>query len=92
LSVNGRSNGFVRFDVVAIANDDGRTDEQEETGCDKDLGAATCAVPLFEGQSPERREDDDRCHVKRPTGEIVFAHPGLSHGVKKELEVPDDAG
>ena len=26
-----------------------------------------------------------------PTGEVVLAHLGLSHGVEEELEVPDDA-
>lgn len=30
--------------------------------------------------------------MQGPTGEIVFAHLGLAHGVEEELEVPDDSG
>lgn len=30
--------------------------------------------------------------MQGPTGEVVLAHLGLTHGVEEELEVPDDSG
>ena len=85
------SRGFVSFEVVAVAHDDGGADEKEETCRNEGLGAATGAAPFFEEEAPEGGEDDDAGHVEGPAGEVVLAHLGLAHGVEEELEVPDDS-
>ncbi len=80
------------FEVVAIANDNRGTNQKKETGGDQPSGAAAGASPLFQRQSPESGEDNNGRHVQGPTGEVVFAHLGLAHGIEEELEVPDDSG
>ena len=83
---------FVGFEVVAVADDYGGTDEEEEACGYEDFCATASASPLFQEEAPERGEDNDAGHVEGPAGEVVLAHLGLAHGVEEELEVPDDAG
>jgi hypothetical protein len=78
-------------DVVAVADDDGRPDEQGEATGDQQLGAQAGAVPLLEDEAPEGGEDYDRRHMQGPGGEVVLAHLGLAHRIEEELKVPDDA-
>ena len=79
------------FEIVAVTDDDGGADEQEEACGYEHFGAAAGSAPFFERETPECGEEDNARHVKGPTGEIVLAHFCLAHGVEEELEVPDDA-
>ena len=83
---------LMRLEVGAIADDDSRTDQEEEATAYKDTGAEARALPLAQGDAPERGEDDDAGHVESPACELVLAHARLPHGVEEELEVPDDSG
>ncbi len=89
---DGGAAGLVGFEVVAVAYDDGGTDEKEEACGYQGFGAAAGSAPLLEREAPESGEEDDAGHVEGPTGEVISAHFGLAHGVEEELEVPDDAG
>ena len=80
------------MEVVAVADDYGGADQQEEASGDESFGAHAGAAPLAQDEAPESGEDDDAGHVEGPGGEVVLAHLGLAHGVEEELEVPDDAG
>jgi len=88
----GERRGLVGAEVVAVADDDGGSDEDEEAERDERFCASARAFPFLEGDAPERAEDDDAGHVKRPTGKFEAAHLGFAHGVKEKLEIPSGAG
>ena len=84
--------GLVGFEVVAVADDDGGTDEKEEACGYKGFGATAGSAPFFESKAPESGKENNAGHVEGPAGEVVLAHLGLTHRVEEELEVPDDSG
>ena len=84
--------GGLRSEIVAVADDDGGGDENEEAERDEQFCFGAGAFPFLERDAPQRAEDDDAGHVEGPTGKFEAAHLGFAHGVEEKLEVPGGAG
>ena len=75
-------------EIVAVADDDGGSDENEQAESDEELCFCAGAFPFLESDAPERAEDNDAGHVESPTGEFEAAHLRFAHGVKEKLKIP----
>lgn len=77
---------------IAITDDGGGRDQQRQPDTDQRARPQACSLPLAQGDSPDRAENNDAGHVQGPTREAEFAHLRLPHRVEKKLHVPRHPG
>ena len=86
------NNSWTYREVITVADDDGRENQDRKTYGEKSQGGGTRALPLVQAKTPQCAEDHDARHVDRPAREVVRAHLRFTHGVEEELHVPRDSG